>query len=111
MTKIDTEVRHVTKPGSNLFEELGFDPEEAVRHQRESNRKINDIVSLKEELMQEVSAWIKDNNLKQEEAAKILHVTRPRVSDVVNRKTEKFTLDALVNMLTQIGKPVRLSVG
>ena len=27
--KIDTEIRHVTKPGANLFLELGFAPEEA----------------------------------------------------------------------------------
>ena len=28
-----------------------------------------------------------------------IHVTRPRVSDVVNHKVEKFTIDALVSML------------
>ena len=38
----------------------------------------------------------------------MLHVTRPRVSDVVNRKVEKFTIDALVGMLARIGKQVRL---
>ena len=27
--KIDTEIRHVTHPGANLFLELGFDLEEA----------------------------------------------------------------------------------
>jgi hypothetical protein len=29
--KIDTEIRHVTKPGANLFLELGFSPAEAKR--------------------------------------------------------------------------------
>ena len=29
--KIDTDIRHVTKPGANLFLELGFMPEEAGR--------------------------------------------------------------------------------
>jgi hypothetical protein len=29
--KIDTEIRHVTKPGANLFLELGFTPKEARR--------------------------------------------------------------------------------
>jgi predicted XRE-type DNA-binding protein len=38
-------------------------------------------------------------------------VSRPRVSDVVNRKTAKFTLDTLVEMLGRIGKPVRVEVG
>lgn len=50
------------------------------------------------------------NNLKQTEAAEILGVTRPRVSDLVNRKTVKFTIDALVDMLARAGKHVSLSV-
>jgi hypothetical protein len=29
--KIDTEIRHLTKPGANLFLELGFTPDEAKR--------------------------------------------------------------------------------
>ena len=40
----------------------------------------------------------------------MLQVTRPRVSDVVNHKVEKFTIDALVSMLGRIGKQVRLAV-
>ena len=38
-------------------------------------------------------------------------VSRPRVSDVVNRKTTKFTIDTLVAMLSRVDKPVRLIVG
>ncbi len=29
--KIDTEIRHLTKPGANLFLELGFSADEAQR--------------------------------------------------------------------------------
>ena len=53
---------------------------------------------------------ISNQNLKQAEAAQILGVTRPRVSDVINRKSIKFTIDALVDMLARTGKRVRLSV-
>ena len=38
-------------------------------------------------------------------------VSRPRVSDVVNQKTAKFTIDTLVEMLSRVGKSVRLAVG
>ncbi len=38
-------------------------------------------------------------------------VSRPRVSDVVHKKTTKFTIDTLVEMLSRIGRPVRLAVG
>lgn len=109
--KIDTRIRHVTKPGRNLFRELGFPPAEARRLQAASRGQINDTKRLKEQLMEELSAWIADHDLKQADAAQVLMVSRPRVSDVVNRKTSKFTIDTLVAMLARIGKPVRLAVG
>jgi len=37
-------------------------------------------------------------------------VSRPRVCDVVNGKTSKFTLDSLVEMLGRGGQPVNLAV-
>jgi predicted XRE-type DNA-binding protein len=109
--KIDTQIRHVTKPGANLFLELGFSPVEAKRLQAASRKQINDTKQLKEQLMAELAAWIEQHHLKQADAAEILMVSRPRVSDVVNRKTSKFTIDTLVEMLSRIGKPVRLAIG
>ena len=109
--KIDTDVRQVTKPGANLFLELGFPPEEARRLHQASQQQINDTRQLKEQLMAELAGWIEQHHLKQAEAAEILMVSRPRVSDVVNRKTTRFTIDALVEMLSRIGKSVRLAVG
>jgi predicted XRE-type DNA-binding protein len=109
--KIDTEIRHVTKPGANLFLELGFAPDEAKRLHAASRKQINDTRLLKQQLMDELSAWIVEHRLKQAEVARILMVSRPRVSDVVNRKTTKFTLDTLVDMLGRVGKPVKLAIG
>jgi predicted XRE-type DNA-binding protein len=107
----DTEIRHVTRPGANLFLELGFSPAEAKRLQAASRKQINDTRLLKQQLMDELSNWIAAHHLKQADAAEILMVSRPRVSDVVNRKTAKFTIDTLVEMLSRIGKPVRLAIG
>jgi len=108
---IDTEIRHVTKPGANLFLELGFSVAEAKRLQTASRQQINDTRKLKEQLMSEVAEWIEQHHLKQADAAQILMVSRPRVSDVVNKKTAKFTIDTLVEMLSRVGKPVRLAIG
>jgi predicted XRE-type DNA-binding protein len=105
---IDTEVRHVTKAGANLFAELGFAPEEAERLQAASREQINHTLLLKQQLMEELASWIAEHHLKQAQAAEILMVSRPRVSDVVNKKTAKFTIDTLVAMLSRVGKPVRL---
>ena len=108
---IDTEIRHVTKPGANLFLELGFSAEEAKRLQTVSHQQINDTRQLKEQLMSELADWIEQHHLKQADAAQILMVSRPRVSDVVNKKTAKFTIDTLVEMLSRVGKPVKLAIG
>ena len=108
--KIDTEIRHVTKAGANLFLELGFSPAEAKRLHAASRKQVNDTRRLKEQLMTELAAWIEKHSLKQAEAADILMVSRPRVSDVVNKKASKFTIDTLVGMLSRVGKPVRLTV-
>ena len=108
--KIDTEIRHVTKAGANLFLELGFSAAEAKRLQAAARKGIQDTRRLKEQLMGELAEWIATHHLKQAEAAEILMVSRPRVSDVVNKKTAKFTIDTLVEMLSRVGKPVRLAV-
>ena len=109
--KTDTEIRHVTAPGANLFLDLGFEPQEAMRLQAISRQQIDAARGLKEQLMNEIACWIQQNDLKQAQAAEILMVSRPRVSDVVNLKTSKFTIDSLVEMLARAGKPVRLAVG
>ena len=109
--KIDTKIRHETKPGANLFLELGFTQDEAKRLQVASRHQINDARLLKQQLMEELSVWIAKHHLKQAEAAEILMVSRPRVSDMVNKKTAKFTIDTLVEMLSRAGKPVKLAVG
>ena len=111
LMKIDTQIRHVTKPAANLFLELGFPPGEARRLQAASRKQINDTLRLKRQLMTVLSDWIEEHQLKQSEAAEILMVSRPRVSDVVNKKAAKFTLDTLVEMLNRVGKPVKLAVG
>ena len=109
--KIDTAVRHVTKPGANIFLELGFPAAEARRLHALSRKQINETTRLKRQLMDELSAWIVEHRLKQAEAAEILMVSRPRVSDVMNKKAAKFTIDTLIELLNRIGKPVKIAVG
>ena len=107
----DVKIRHVTKPGANLFAELGFEPAEAAQFQAELRQQIDQTQALKRQLMDELVSWIGDTQLKQAEVAEILKVSRPRVSDVVNMKMNKFTIDALVGLLGRAGKAVRLAVG
>lgn len=54
-------------------------------------------------LMIALEERIKEKGWTQTEAANALHVTQPRVSDLVTGKLHKFSLDALVNMLPAVG--------
>ena len=56
--KIDTDIRHVTKPGSNPFRELGFSAVEAKRLQAASRKQINDKRVPEEKLMSALAEWI-----------------------------------------------------
>ena len=110
---IDTEIRHVTKAGTNIFLDLGFDAEEAEQLYAELQRQVNEELALKakkEQLVDELAKWIKENHLKQAQAAEILNVSRPRVSDLVNKKMSKFTFDILFNMLSKVGKKVSIGI-
>jgi len=107
---IDVKTRHTTKKGENIFLELGFAPKEAKRLLAEADAKIDESLRLKKQLMDEIAAWMKAQNLTQAAAAHALNTSRPRVSDVVNHKVDKFTIDSLVAMLASIGKQVRLAV-
>jgi predicted XRE-type DNA-binding protein len=107
---IEIKSKHITPAGGNVFADLGFESEEAAALKAESQRIISEKLAIKESLMSELAGWIEANKLKQVEAAEILGVTRPRVSDVINGKSIKFTIDALVDMLARVGKHVHFSV-
>ena len=53
-------------------------------------------------LMIAIEQRIKEKGWTQTEAAVRLHVTKPRISDLLNGKINKFSLDALVNMLAPV---------
>jgi predicted XRE-type DNA-binding protein len=108
--KLDTKSRHPTKVGGNVFVDLGFAPKEAKRLLDHADAQIDESIRLKQQLMVEIAEWMKETSVTQAVAAEVLHVTRPRVSDVVNQKVEKFTIDALVSMLGRMGRRVRLAV-
>ena len=98
MKSIDTSITHITSESGNIFEDLGFNPQEAVK------------LKIKAQLMCQISEWIKEKQLKQEDASHLLHVTRPRVSDIMRGKSGKFTIDALIDMLERTGKHVTVHV-
>ena len=84
----------LTKGRSNVFTDLGFSPAEA------SNLRI------RSQMMTALRKFIQKEELTQAQAARRLKVTQPRISDLNRGKISRFSLDALVNMLTDAGLEV-----
>ncbi|OBI56740.1 helix-turn-helix domain-containing protein [Mycobacterium sp. E787] len=84
----------------SVFYDLAETPEEAAN------------LTARGLLMIAIERRIREEGWTQTEAAARLRVTQPRVSDLLNGKITKFSLDALVNMLAPVGltfdvRPVR----
>lgn len=82
----------------NVFRDIGFEAADA-----ESLR-------IRATLMVELRQYMESRKLTQQAAAKLWGVTQPRVSDLVRGKIELFSIDTLVDMLSQAGVKLQLSV-
>ena len=96
-------MRHESKPQSfavsdNVFRDLGFPEGEAQN------------LLLRADLVVHIRKVIEKLGLTQAEAAKRASITQPRMNDLVKGRTEKFTLDAMVNVAAQLGYIVKLSL-
>jgi predicted XRE-type DNA-binding protein len=67
-------------------------------------------MKLRSALMMALKGHIERAGLTQAEAAKLLGVTQPRVSDLVRGKINLFALDSLVNMAVAAGMQVEIRV-
>lgn len=54
-------------------------------------------------IMQAIKTLVTQNRLKQREIAKIFGTQQPRVSDLLKLKTERFTIDILLEYLNVLG--------
>jgi len=67
-------------------------------------------MKLRAQLMRAIVDRIERKKLSQVEAAHILGVSQPRVSDLTRGKIDKFALDVLVNMAMALGIRVKLQI-
>ena len=88
----------VTPSTGNVFRDLGFSKEESEH------------LLVRADLLIQVQKAIASRRLKQAEAAKVLRVTQPRVSDLLRGRIDLFSTDALIDMLARLGVGVRLVV-
>ena len=89
-------IAHITLAAGNVFADLGFSDSEAAN------------LKVRAQLMRKLRHVIGD--LTQVDAAKLLGIAQPRVSDLKRGKIGLFTIDSLVNMLARAGVTMRVSL-
>ncbi len=78
----------------NVWDALADTPEEATN------------LTLRSDLMMEIEAIVKENGWTQAEAAKRCGVTQPRINDLLRGRIARFSIDALVNIASALGRRV-----
>jgi predicted XRE-type DNA-binding protein len=82
----------------NVWDALCDTPEEAAN------------LTVRSDLMIQISEIIKKNGWTQAEAAKQCGVSQPRINDLLRGRIGRFSLDALVNIATALGRKVQLKL-
>ena len=84
---------------------------ESVWDALEESAEASASMQVRAALMIEVQRYVNEGGLTQIQAAKRLGITQPRLNDLLRGKIDKFSVDALINMLAKAGKRVRVKVG
>ena len=84
----------IEQSSGNVFRDLGFSDDEAEN------------LRIRADLMISLTELIEDRGLTRAQAAKLLGVTQPRVSDLMRGKIQLFSVDSLIEMLGHAGAQV-----
>ena len=88
----------VTPSSGNVFRDLGFSEQESEH------------LVLRADLLIQIQKVVTARRLTQAQLAKLLHVTQPRVSDLLRGRLHLFSIETLIDMLGRLGVQVRLVV-
>ena len=83
---------------ASVWDALADTPEEAAN------------LRARAELMQQIAAIVEENRWTQAKAANQCGVTQPRMNDLLRGRVSRFSLDALVNIATAIGRRVHVEL-
>ena len=88
--------KEVVVGSGNIFKDLGYPNPEEARAKADLSRQIHQI--------------IKNRKLTQAEAADIMGIDQPKVSDIVRGKLSKYTIDRLIRFLRLLGRDIEIRV-
>jgi predicted XRE-type DNA-binding protein len=83
---------------ASVWDALADSPEEAAN------------LTARSDLMFQIAGIVKKSGWTQTEAAKRCGVTQPRINELLRGRIDRFSLDALVNIATALGRKVRLEI-
>jgi len=99
LKKAERDSKPAFEQGSgNVFIDLGFPEHEAA----------NMVARLK--LMMQIESIIKKEGWTRQEAADVLGIRQSQVSELLTSRSEKFTVDMLMELLDRLGRRVELTV-
>jgi predicted XRE-type DNA-binding protein len=83
---------------ANVWDAIADTPEEAAN------------LTVRSDLMMKIEEIVKESGWTQAEAAKRCGVTQPRINDLLRGRISRFSLDALVNIASALGRKVTVSL-
>jgi predicted XRE-type DNA-binding protein len=91
-------MRKIGETYASVWDALADTPEQAAN------------LRARADLMRQIAEVIQDSGWKQVEAAERCGVTQPRINDLLRGRVSRFSLDALVNIATALGRRVHLEL-
>jgi predicted XRE-type DNA-binding protein len=83
---------------TSVWDALADTPEEAAN------------LRLRSALMRQIAEIVESNGWTQAEAAERCGVTQPRINDLLRGRISRFSLDALVNIASALGRKITVKV-
>lgn len=80
----------------NVFKDLGYSNPEESQAKADLSRQIHQVIL--------------NRKLTQKEAAEVMGIDQPKVSDIVRGKLSKYTIDRLIRFLRLLGRDIEIRV-
>ena len=95
---MSTKPKHPVETFASVWDALADTPEQAANLRARST------------LMRQIVAIVEEIHRTQTEAAQRCGVTQPRMNDLLRGRVSRFSLDALVNIATAMGRKVQFEL-
>ncbi len=93
-----TEKIKIESSSGNVFKDIGFNDIEAAQAERRLS------------VLKQITAAVKKRKLRAKDLERVLNEQQPRISDLLNEKISKFSLEKLLEYLERLGGDISIKV-